>query len=123
MAAFVSEGICSVLLTRARKKEFDLIVCPKILEEFEKVLKEKLKAPEKIVQDALNLIIETSQFVHPDIPVPTICRDEDDNQVLACALFAEVDYLVSGDRDLLKIGSFEKLKIISPGELESLFQD
>ncbi len=123
VAAFVAEDICSVLLSHARKKEVDLIVCPKILEEFEKVLKEKLKVPEEIVQEALNLILEASQLVHPAGTAFKVCRDEDDNQILACALSAKADYLVSGDRNLLKIGSFKKLKIVSPREFESLFQD
>ena len=44
VAAFVTEGLCSVLLARARRREFEFSLCPKILEEFERILSEKIKA-------------------------------------------------------------------------------
>jgi putative PIN family toxin of toxin-antitoxin system len=43
VAAFLTEGVCSVLLTRARRKEFELFLCPVILDEFRKVLSRWVK--------------------------------------------------------------------------------
>jgi len=36
--------------------------------------------------------------------------------VLACAVAARVDYLISGDNHLRKLGSYEGIKILSPSE-------
>ena len=55
--------------------------------------------------------------------VSNICRDADDDNVLACALAAKADYLVTGDSDLLIIGIFRGIKIITPREFELLFED
>ena len=33
--------------------------------------------------------------------IPGVCRDPDDNQILACAVAADADYLVTGNEDLL----------------------
>ena len=123
VAAFLTEGLCSVLLTRARRKEFELFVCPVILEEFERILLHKIKAPRELVREALEILLEASETVHPTEEIQRICRDRDDDKILACALSAEADYLVSGDRDLLEIGSFEELKIVSPREVEAFFED
>lgn len=123
IAAFLTEGLCSVLLTRARRKEFELFVCPTILEEFERILSRKIKAPQDLVREALEIILEASETIHPTKKIQGICRDQDDDQILACALSAEADYLVSGDKDLLEIGCFERLKIISPREFEAFFED
>jgi len=123
IAAFLTEGLCSVLLTRARRKEFELFVCPTILEEFERILSRKIKAPQDLVREALEIILEASETIHPAKKIQGICRDQDDDQILACALSAEADYLVSGDKDLLEIGCFERLKIISPREFETFFED
>jgi uncharacterized protein len=32
-----------------------------------------------------------------------VCRDPDDNQILACAVAANADYLVMGDEDFLVV--------------------
>ncbi|WP_068671702.1 putative toxin-antitoxin system toxin component, PIN family [Thermosulfurimonas dismutans] len=123
VAAFVTEGLCSVLLARARRGEFDLFVCPKILEEFERILSEKIKVPRALIEEALSMILEASEMIQPTRAIQGVCRDEDDDQILACALSAEADYLVSGDKDLLEIGSFGNLKIVPPRDFEALFED
>ncbi len=103
IAAFLTEGLCSVLLTRARRKEFELFVCPTILEEFKGILSHKIKVPQSLVKEALRLILEASEMIQPARVVHGICRDQDDNKILACALSAKAEYLVSGDKDLLKL--------------------
>ena len=123
IAAFLTEGLCSVLLIRARRREFELFVCPVILEEFERILTHKIKAPQALVREALEIILEASETIRPTKKIQGICRDQSDDQILACALSAEADYLVSGDKDFLEIGSFERLKIISPREFETFFED
>ena len=46
-----------------------------------------------------------------------ISRDVDDDAVLACALAAKADFVVSGDDDLLSLKAFRGIRIIPPGEL------
>ena len=43
-----------------------------------------------------------------------VCRDPDDDAVLALAVAAQVDFIVSGDSDLLSMGSFEGIPILAP---------
>ncbi|MDR2212377.1 MAG: putative toxin-antitoxin system toxin component, PIN family [Pseudomonadales bacterium] len=50
-------------------------------------------------------IIEAAPLVHP------ICRDADDDHVLALALAAQADLIVSGDQDLLVLERFEGIAI------------
>lgn len=42
-----------------------------------------------------------------------ICRDPGDDIFLSCAVAAEVDVIVSGDKDLLDMGCFNGIPIIS----------
>lgn len=51
----------------------------------------------------------------PPLPQP-VCRDPDDDRVLALAIAAQVDLIVSGDDDLLSLGSFEGIRIVAPAE-------
>jgi len=52
----------------------------------------------------------------PPIPVPTALRDPKDMPVLACAVAARADAIVSGDKDLLSMKSFEGIPIITVRE-------
>lgn len=53
------------------------------------------------------------------IPVPLpfpVCRDPDDDLVLATALAGQADLIVSGDADLLDLGVFESIPIVDAGQ-------
>lgn len=57
--------------------------------------------------------------VHTAIDTPLkarVCRDPDDDIVLACALSAQVDYIVSGDKDLLVLKTFENIPILTASQ-------
>jgi uncharacterized protein len=51
------------------------------------------------------------------VPLPKpVCRDPDDDQVLALALAAKAELIVSGDADLLSLGTFEGIAIVAPAD-------
>lgn len=65
LAAFLTEGICSKLLLQARKGKFDLVTCPFILHEFERILSKKFSTAKQEREIALVLIAEaTKDNVH-----------------------------------------------------------
>ncbi|MBI3148557.1 MAG: putative toxin-antitoxin system toxin component, PIN family [Betaproteobacteria bacterium] len=45
---------------------------------------------------------------------PTVHADPDDDHVLACALAAQADLIVSGDRHLLNLARFHGITIVNP---------
>jgi len=56
---------------------------------------------------------ELALIVEP-LPIPpTIIADPDDDHVLACALAAQADLIVSGDKHLLDLGAFQNIEIIT----------
>ena len=52
--------------------------------------------------------------VAPVLSEVEVCRDPDDNQVLALALDSESDYILTGDRDLLVLHPWRGVKIVTP---------
>jgi hypothetical protein len=55
-----------------------------------------------------------ARVVHPPpIPLPALLRDAEDLPVLACAVSAEVDAIITGDKDLLALNPFENIPIIT----------
>ncbi|MCU0924000.1 MAG: putative toxin-antitoxin system toxin component, PIN family [Burkholderiaceae bacterium] len=52
-------------------------------------------------------------LVTPAAIEPTVARDPADDQVLAAAVAAQVDLIVSGDRDLLGLKAFRDIEIVT----------
>lgn len=49
------------------------------------------------------------------IDVPRVCRDPDDDEVLAAAVLGRVTAIVTGDQDLLDLGMHDGIEILTPG--------
>jgi uncharacterized protein len=50
----------------------------------------------------------------------TICRDPDDNKFLETAILGDCQYVVSGDKDLLTLGSYRGINILRPADFLNL---
>jgi predicted nucleic acid-binding protein len=59
------------------------------------------------------------------VEVPRVIADDpDDDHVLACAIAARAELIVSGDRHLLGLGgSHRGIRIVSPAEAANLLLD
>lgn len=70
------------------------------------------------------LLAEVAEVV-PEIPepFPAIGWDRDDDYLIAHALIARADYLVSGDDDLLSLGQIETVRIVSPAQFLAILRD
>jgi putative PIN family toxin of toxin-antitoxin system len=124
VAAFATEGLCATLLRRARRGDFRLVLCPVILQEFQRVLNRKLAASPEEVREALGLLEEAGELVTPEpAAMPRVCRDRADDAILACALAARAEFLVTGDNDLLGLRTFQRIRIIRPRDFETFFAD
>lgn len=56
---------------------------------------------------------QMAQVVHVE-SVTRVCRDPDDDEVLAVAASGEADMLVTGDKDLLILGEHAGTRIVTP---------
>ena len=122
IAALVTEGLCSKLLHRARAGEFVLILCPFIMNELRRILTKKFRLSPQEIDLAMETVSEAAgKIIEHDISIVAICRDSDDDNILACAVAAGADYLVTGDSDLLGIKNYQNIRIIRPRDFEALF--
>lgn len=124
IAAFLTEGLCSGLMIRARKQPFSLVLCEDIISEFESILRKKFKITSADVSEISAIVSEAaSEIIHDLSPVPNICRDPNDNMIIACAVDAQADYIVTGDEDLLILKKYKDIIILNPRNFEALFAD
>jgi uncharacterized protein len=121
VAAFATHGLCADLLRIVLAKH-ELVLGRIVLVELERVMREKLRVPEAVIAAALELLREYPVAVASEpLPRPR-CRDKDDAIVLASAVAAGADVLVTGDRDLLVLAGKVSLRILDPRGLWDLLQ-
>ena len=62
--------------------------------------------------------LELRKFVHVVVPTQTlkVADDPDDNRVLECAIAAGSDCIVTYDKDLLRLGEYAGIEIVSAAD-------
>jgi putative PIN family toxin of toxin-antitoxin system len=97
----------------------ELVTSPALLREVRKVLARprlrKYLSADEATRFVADLAAQTALTIDPPGPHPTVCRDPDDDYLVALARGSEAEALISGDGDLLAIDSGElALAILSP---------
>jgi len=114
-------GAPHALLERVRAGTLTLITSPGLLAELEEVIGRAkfdaiLTRSTTSREDTLNELRQLAEVIEPPpLPQP-VCRDPDDDHALALALAAQADLIVSGDDDLLALGSFQDIPIVTPAQ-------
>jgi uncharacterized protein len=104
--------------TRALQKAVsqDVIAsCPEIEAEILRVLIEKFLWEPERANAALADLLGRAIRVRLRGTVKE-CRDPNDDMFLECAVRANADLLIAGDKDLLTIGSYKGTRIVTPAE-------
>ena len=114
-AAAAARGLCPDVL-RAVLAEHELVTCPQIISELQRVLKDKFALPRALINDYVGLVQRDSIQCEPGDPLPIMLNDMDDLGILSAAAAGGVDVLVTGDKELQRIGMVEGLKIVTPRE-------
>lgn len=87
-----------------------------IIGEYEEVVQEMITRHQgKINRNILLPLINAMEIIEPVSDI-SICRDHDDDKFLGCAKDAHALYIVSGDKDLLVLGHFESIQIVTARE-------
>jgi predicted nucleic acid-binding protein len=55
----------------------------------------------------------TARAVTPAVQLEVVTEDPDDNKIIECAVTAGSDYIVTGDKDLLRLGQYDSIKILT----------
>ena len=120
VSAFIAGGPPSRVIEAAMDERVELVLADPVLGELERVLTVKLHfKPERVRKIRTLLIDVASARVPASGRLPeAIAGDPDDDLILACAVEAEAQVLVSGDRrHLLPVSEYRGIRIITPQAL------
>lgn len=124
----VPHGIPSRILDAAYARSFVCVSSDAIVAEVVRTLTSTRIARKYRVDpatvDRLRAFLESDEVATPiTAQVSGVATHPEDDVILATAVSAGADYLVTGDRQLQKLGTFQDVRIVSPREFLQALQD
>jgi uncharacterized protein len=121
ISAFLTEGgVAGELLQRARGGAFLLCLSREIIEELRTRLLQRERIRQKYtytdeqVEEHCGALAAIADLVTELPEVRVIKRDPNDDMIIATALAARADFIVTRDKDLLDAGGYQGIRIVSP---------
>ena len=96
----------------ALEGEINLAVSQPIIDETLDVLGRKFGVAAEELPEYEAVIREAARTVRAAVALEVVKEDPDDNKILECAVTAGSDYIVTGDKDLLRLGSYDSIEIL-----------
>lgn len=117
ISALLWHGAPRHLLHFAHSSAVQLYTSLPLLLELDEVLRRdkflaRLQEAQVTADDLLLGFAALATTVEPLAITPVVLSDPDDDNVLACALAAQADVVVSGDRHLLQMGAYSAIPIL-----------
>lgn len=113
-------------MEHARSGTLILLTSPALIDEFTDVIA-RAKFRKALVRSKTNparMLAEVrrlAEIVNAHEPHSSVSHDVDDDAVLALAVAVRPDFIVSGDADLLVLGSHEGIPIVTPAQAPAMF--
>ncbi len=103
------------ILKAWQNDKIQIAVSEEILEEYRRVINELgLKYERLNIDSIFELLFIESEMVPSHSFETPVCEDPDDDKFLACAIASKSKYIISGDKHLLKIGTYLNVAIVTP---------
>ncbi|MDX6405769.1 MAG: uncharacterized protein QOH70_3224 [Blastocatellia bacterium] len=118
IAALISRGVCHELLEHCVLR-YSLLTSDFILGETQEKLIQKFAYPVELATEALTVLRSRMKVVPASKLESQVCRDPDDDNILAAALSGNCDCIITGDKDLLVLKVYEGINIFSPRDFLS----
>lgn len=112
VSAFGYGGKPRRLIEMADAGEIRIDISEFIIDEVLRTLRSKFEWSAERLQEAADQMKAIATKVAPSRTVDVLKEDPTDNRILECAAQAKSEYLVTGDRALLRFGSFEDIRIM-----------
>lgn len=113
IAGFITKGVCSDLLEHCLRRH-EVVLSEFILDEFKEKLVKKFKYSAQDADSAIQLLRSRVILVKPTPLSQPVCRDADDDMVIASAISGNAICIVTGDKDLLDLKEHQGIPILKP---------
>ena len=103
------------ILKAWQEGQLQIAVSEEIIDEYRRVIDALSAKFEHIDLDSIvELLLIEAELVPSYSFEKPVCEDSDDDKFIACAIASKSKYIISGDKHLLKIGTFLDTTIVTP---------
>lgn len=106
-------GLPGSMLDLGLLRAFTLVISPPLLDELEDKLRVKFGVSPRDASTIRARLESAADLIDPDLVLDVVKEDPDDNRVLECTLAGCADYIVNGDRHLLRLKSHADIPILT----------
>ncbi len=112
-------GMAEKAVLRIIEGRDELVISSDIIKEVLSVLSSKFGRDREALSHVAVILSDLGEWVEPKQTV-RVLKDDPDNRILECASFGKADIIVTGDKKMLQLREFNRVKIVSLREyLES----
>jgi len=120
-----AEGAPRQILDAWSEGHYTLVTSLYLVEELVHVLSypriaERLQLDDAELGAVVAGLLARAEVTPGQLHLPGVTRDAKDDAVVACAVEGQADYIVSGDRDLLALGEYQGIRVITPRQFVEL---
>jgi putative PIN family toxin of toxin-antitoxin system len=101
------------LLRMALEGEIGLATSQPIIDEALEVLGRKFGVPDEALPAYEAVIRQAARTVRPAVQLEVVKADPDDDKIVECAVSAGSAFIVTGDKHLLRMGSYDAIQIVT----------
>ena len=124
VSSFFWKGNPRKVFDRVTNGVDELFITDEILDEITRVMsRKKFNLNINEIKDYVNVIESYSIKLICKSKLKKISRDIDDDKILQCGLEGNVDFIITGDDDLLVLKNYENIKIVTPKEYLNLLEN
>ena len=115
ISALFFGGMPEQVIKKAVREGGIIAICAEIEAEVREVAARKFKQRLSVIMPYFSILLQEA-LQTPIHNTVKVCRDPKDNMVLECAKNAAASLIITGDKDLLALGSFEGIRIVTAHE-------
>jgi putative PIN family toxin of toxin-antitoxin system len=112
-------GLPGTFLDLAMRQAFALVATASLLDELDEKLRGKFRVAPSDALAIRSRLESIALIVRPQFILDAVADDPDDNRVLECAVEGKAAVIVSGDKHLLNLGSYDGIRIMTVREFLS----
>lgn len=117
VGAQIEASIPGRILRAWRDGRFVLVSSEAILSELSRTLRKdyfRQRLAQSLVDDLIGMLRSQARVTPLTVQTPGVATHPEDDLVIATAISARAEYLVTGDRGLQQLGAYMKVNIVSP---------
>jgi putative PIN family toxin of toxin-antitoxin system len=121
VSAMIWGGAPAKIVEAAERGEIEVIASMEIISEIGDVLSySKIESVYSEAglsrRDLVEAVFRVARIINVDMKAEAVAEDPSDNKFIECALVGGAGYVVSGDRHLIKLGSYNGVRVLSVSE-------